>query len=138
MVEVPKEPFGKILMNYYANGHGGGNGKTCCEFKKRTHRIWVNGKKVLDVIPWRNSSKQFRSVNPRSGRFKGDRWSSDFGRSGWLPGDRVHPFVIDVTNVIREAGDGPHKIEFRIEGDLRGGHFQVSNVLSATAPPKKK
>ncbi len=136
-VNLPKEPFEKIWLTYYATGHGGGDGKTCCEFKKRKHRIWVNGKQVLDAFPWRNYSKKFRSVNPRSGRFKGDRWSSDFARSGWLPGDRVHPFVIDVTSAIGQSPDGPHKIEFKIEGDLRGGHFTVSSFLSATAAPKK-
>lgn len=137
-VDVPKGTFERIFLTYYATGHGGGNGKTCCEFKKRTHKIWVNEKLVLNNIPWRNASKKLRNVNPRSGRFADDRWSSDFARSGWLPGDRVHPFVIDVTGAIGESLNGKSKIEFQIEGDLRGGHFTVSSFLSATAKLKKR
>src|SRR5690606_33076112 len=51
-------------------------------------------------------------VNPNSGRW-GNVWSSDLERSGWIPGDDVDPYVIDVSEYLTS---GRHIIEYQIEG----------------------
>ena len=103
-VQVPDVNFGRITLGYFATGHGND------EFQRRRHTIRIDGHTVFDQDVWREASDALRNVNPTSGRWDGngdgdttdpyptDRWSSDFARAGWLPGDDVDPFMIDVTD----------------------------------------
>lgn len=137
-IRIPTKSYKdrKVFLTYYASGHGGSDGRGCCEFHTRKHHIWVDGTAVFAAAPWRNKSTKFRNRNPRSGRFP-HGWSSDFGRSGWLPGDVVHPYVVDVTAALADSKDGTHKIAYEV-ARFDAGWWVVSSYLSATAAPKKK
>ncbi|MCA9257581.1 MAG: PEP-CTERM sorting domain-containing protein [Planctomycetales bacterium] len=120
----------KITLNYLASGHAS-DGSGGDEFVPRAHRIYIDGVKVFDETPWRTDGKDFRSVNPYSARW-GDVWSSDLERSGWIPGDDVDPYQIDVTQYL---APGRHRIEYEIpgiepdEGDGYG-YWRVSSYLT--------
>jgi len=138
-VQVPDDNFGRIMLGYYATGHGND------EFQQRRHLIQVDGQTVFDQVVWRNASDALRSVNPNSGRWDGngdgdttdpyptDYWSSDFARAGWLPGDDVDPFMIDVTDYLTPGQS--HTIGYNIEGIAAGGSWEVGSFVSATAGP---
>jgi hypothetical protein len=122
-LKIPNWPsalFNKVYLTFFASGHGGSDGVGCCVFNSGRFRIWADGKTVQTVTPWRNASDQFRSRNPTSGRWDGngdgdttdpyptDYWSSDFARAGWLPGDYVRPYVIDITSALANGIPGSH------------------------------
>lgn len=131
--------LGKVVLNYLPSGHASdGNGGD--EFTQRTHRIFVNGTQVWQGVPWRTDGRNFRSVNPTSGRW-GDVWSSDLNRAGWIPGDDVDPIQIDVSQYI--TAGGRNTVEFQIDGIRPGdsggyGYWRASSYLTgyaATAGP---
>lgn len=126
--------MGKFILSYLPSGHASdGNGGD--EFTKRTHRIFIDGVEVWQGIPWRTDGKNFRSVNPTSGRW-GDVWSSDLERAGWIPGDDVDPIQIDVTQYL--IAGGRHTFDYQIDGirpgDASGyGYWRTSSYLTAYA-----
>lgn len=130
-VDVPEGDFDRIMLAYYATGHG-----TVDEFTQRRNKIMVDGVTVFDQVVWRESSTEFRSVNPFSAKWDTDgdgvidTWSSDLARSGWLPGDDVDPFWIDLTDLLTP---GHHTIAYLIEGiDPNNGSWCVGSFLSAS------
>jgi hypothetical protein len=120
----------KVYLSYLPSGHAiDGSGGD--EFTQRTHKIFIDGVEVFNQIPWRTDGINFRSVNPYSGRF-GNVWSSDLNRAGWIPGDDVDPYVIDVSQYLTA---GSHTIEYEIDGirpqDASGyGYWRVSSYLT--------
>jgi hypothetical protein len=126
--------LGKIILSYLPSGHASdGNGGD--EFTQRTHRIFIDGVEVWEGIPWRTDGRNFRSVNPTSGRW-GDVWSSDLDRAGWIPGDDVDPIQIDVTQYL--AAGGRHTFEYHIDGIRPGdssgyGYWRASSYLTGYA-----
>lgn len=109
-VSIPPD-MEKVYLSYLTSGHAS-DGSGGDEFIPRRHRIWIDGVEVFREIPWRTDGRDFRAVNPTSGRW-GNVWSSDLERSGWIPGDDVDPYVIDVSEYLTS---GRHTIEYQIEG----------------------
>lgn len=142
----PAQMFGKVYLSFFASGHGGSSGTGCCEFHSGRFQLWADGTWITTLTPWRNATDQFRSRNPTSGRSDGngdgdttdpyptDYWSSDFGRSGWLPGDYVRPYIWDVTSALGTLS-GTHTISFDYLDDIgtaSGGYWILSSYVSAT------
>ena len=132
-VAIPPD-MEKVYLNYLTSGHAS-DGSGGDEFTQRRHHIWIDGVEVFNQIPWRTDGRNFRSVNPWSGRW-GDVWSSDLERSGWLPGDDVDPYVINVSQYLTQ---GRHTIEYQIEGiepdDGDGyGYWRTSSYLTGFLP----
>ena len=131
-VSVPQDA-GRVRLAYFASGHAM-DGRGGDEFVTRTHRIYVDGKKVYEARPWRTDGRRFRGVNPESGRWNVDGkevWSSDLDRSGWMPGDAVAPMVVDLS---RYLTPGEHTVEYEIVGirpqDEKGkGYWRVSSYV---------
>ena len=128
-VTIPSN-LDEVYLSYLTSGHAS-DGSGGDEFTPRRHHIWIDGVEVFNQIPWRTDGRNFRSVNPNSGRW-GDVWSSDLERSGWIPGDDVDPYVIDVSQYLTP---GPHKIEYQIEGiepdDGDGyGYWRTSSYIT--------
>jgi hypothetical protein len=128
-VAIPND-LDEVYLSYLASGHAS-DGSGGDEFTPRRHHIWIDGVEVFNQIPWRTDGRNFRSVNPNSGRW-GDVWSSDLERSGWIPGDDVDPYVIDVSQYLTP---GRHTIEYQIEGiepdDGDGyGYWRTSSYIT--------
>lgn len=124
----------KVYLNYLVSGHAS-DGSGGDEFTQRHHRIFIDGVEVFHEVPWRTDGIDFRSVNPWSGRW-GDVWSSDLNRAGWIPGDDVDPYVIDVTQYLTP---GRHLVEYQIEGIQPDGadgygYWRTSSYVTGFAP----
>ena len=125
-------------LHYITTGHGGHSGGD--EFIKIKNTVLVNGKTVIDTIPWRDDCASFRRFNPTSGvwlrkdsTYYRDRKSktykikeieerlasSDLSRSNWCPGSKVEPFVAEL-------------------GDLKSGEQSLTITIPATAAGKDK
>ncbi len=120
----------RVVLNYFTSGHCT-DGSGADEFVSKDNVIFVDGIEVHRYKPWRTDCRQFRSVNPFSGRW-GNTWSSDLSRSGWCPGDIVHPVQLDLS---ASLAPGPHVIRFAVENirpqDNSGiGYWRVSSFLS--------
>ena len=138
-VDVPPG-MDKIVLTYFATGHHREDKGNSDEFHKRRHHLLVNGKEVWTEIPWRTDGPKFRHVNPRSGRwdrdgdgktnspYPKDAWSSDFPRSGWIPGDQVHPYEIDLTEHLKQGG--PYTITLKIDDIDKDSFWRVSAYFS--------
>lgn len=109
-ITIP-EGLDRVYIAYLTSGHAS-DGSGGDEFVQREHKIVIDRTEVFHEVPWRTDGRNFRSVNPWSGRW-GDTWSSDFPRSGWIPGDDVDPYVIDVTDYLKP---GRHNVSFEITG----------------------
>ncbi|QDV72852.1 peptide-N-glycosidase F-related protein [Botrimarina mediterranea] len=137
-----------VKLTYFASGHHHTQTSNSDEFNQRRHSLYVDNQLVWTGIPWRTDGRNFRSVNPTSGRWDGngdgdtndpypiDQWSSDFPRSGWVPGDEVHPYVLDVTEYLTAANR--HQVRLVIEDVDINSYWRVSGYLSGTLvdPPE--
>ncbi|TWT37407.1 hypothetical protein KOR34_23570 [Posidoniimonas corsicana] len=142
-IRVPQN-LGRVKLTYFASGHHHTQTGASDEFNQRRHRLSIDGQEVWTGVPWRTDGPDFRSVNPTSGRWDGngdgdtndpypiDQWSSDFPRSGWVPGDEVAPYEIDVTDYV--AGGGRKTLTLTIEDVDINSFWRVSAYLSG-APP---
>jgi hypothetical protein len=138
-VDVPSG-LQKLVLTYFATGHHRGDQRNSDEFHQRRHHLSFDGREVWTHIPWRTDGPRFRHVNPRSGRwdrngdgktdspYPADAWSSDFPRSGWVPGDQVHPFEIDLTKHLGEPGR--RTIALQIDDIDKDSFWRVSAYLS--------
>ncbi|WP_158850756.1 PNGase F N-terminal domain-containing protein [Algibacter sp. L1A34] len=125
-------------LHYITTGHGGHSGGD--EFIKIKNTVLVNGKTIIETIPWRDDCASFRRFNPTSGvwlrkdsTYYRDRKtktykikeieerlaSSDLSRSNWCPGSKVEPFVAEL-------------------GDLESGEQSLTITIPATAAGKDK
>lgn len=125
-------------LHYITTGHGGHSGGD--EFIKIKNSVLLNGKLVIDRIPWRDDCASFRRFNPTSGvwlrkdsTYYRDRKtntykikeieerlaSSDLSRSNWCPGSKVEPFVAEL-------------------GDLKSGEQTLTVKIPATIAEKNK
>ena len=97
-----------IRLKYIVTGHGGHSGGD--EFVQKRNIISVDGKEVLNFVPWRDDCASFRRFNPATGvwlikrlaSYIGEKGytekeveeplaSSDLSRSNWCPGSDVVP-----------------------------------------------
>jgi len=125
-IEIPENMQNPQLV-YTSTGHGGwGNGD---EFNQTLNEIFMDGKSVFSIIPWRTDCATYRMLNPASGNFSNGMSSSDLSRSNWCPGTLTPPYVINLENIT----PGKHKIEIVInQGPDEGNsfnHWSVSGVL---------
>ena len=108
-----------VRLYYLTTGHGGHSGGD--EFVKRLNVISLNDKVIKEFIPWRDDCASFRRFNPSSGvwmtevEWKGEIIeeriaSSDYSRSGWCPGSKVSPVIIELGNLKK----GEHTISISI------------------------
>lgn len=137
-----------IRLNYITTGHGGHSGGD--EFVKKTNIVKVDGKEILNFIPWRDDCASFRRFNPGSGvwivkdtteyiSYETRKYeqkvieerlaSSDLSRSNWCPGSDILPVEVPL-----EQGAGEHTFTVSIpeaqpaEGD-KLNHWLVSAYL---------
>jgi hypothetical protein len=117
------EPLKNAKLRYITTGHGGWeNGD---EFLKKKNTIFLDGKVVFDLIPWREDCGSYRLYNPVSGNFPNGLASSDYSRSNWCPGTVTYPFLIDLGDLPK----GKHKIQVKIpQGEPEGGSFSAWNI----------
>jgi len=108
-----------VRLYYLTTGHGGHSGGD--EFVKRLNVISLNDKVIKEFIPWRDDCASFRRFNPSSGvwmteaEWKGEIIeeriaSSDYSRSGWCPGSKVTPEIIELGKLEK----GEHSITISI------------------------
>ncbi len=146
--EIP-ENAKNVRLKYITTGHGGHEGGD--EFVKKNNVISVDGKEVLNFIPWRDDCASFRRFNPSSGVWlikdtaQYIDWeamkykekvieeriaSSDYSRSNWCPGSDVLPVEI----MLDDIKAGKHKLTVsipeaqEIDGD-KINHWLISAYL---------
>lgn len=122
------DSLNNLQLLYTTTGHGGwGNGD---EFVPKMNRIFIDGKQLFEVVPWRTDCATYRMVNPASGNFATGLSSSDLSRSNWCPGTLTPPFFIPLPDL----QPGKHVIEVAIDqGADEGGSFSawsVSGILT--------
>ena len=111
--------YDNVRLYYLTTGHGGHSGGD--EFIKRLNIISLNDKVIKEFIPWRDDCASFRRFNPSSGvwmteaEWKGEIIqeriaSSDYSRSGWCPGSKVAPEIIELGKLEK----GEHSISISI------------------------
>lgn len=110
------KPVKKACLYYLTTGHGGWGGGD--EFNQKINTISLDGKKVIDFIPWRDDCGTYRNNSPCSGNFSNGLSSSDLSRSNWCPGTVTNPEYIYLGDI--DAGD--HTITVDIpQGAPEGG-----------------
>lgn len=116
-----------VRLKYIVTGHGGHSGGD--EFVKKRNIVSVDGKEVLDFIPWRDDCASFRRFNPATGvwliprvaAYIGEKGyatkeieeplaSSDLPRSNWCPGSDVVP----EEAVVGDLSAGKHSFKVSI------------------------
>jgi len=137
-ISVPPDlaqPRLRVISTGHATDGRGGD-----EFVTRRHVLRIDDRQVVAWRPWAEAGGPLRQGNPTSGRVLIDGrqlWSSDLDRSGWNPGDVVHPLIIPLP----ELTPGRHTIELAIE-DIRPreteegphGYWRTSAVVVADEP----
>lgn len=110
------EKMENVMLYYMTTGHGGwGNGD---EFNQKINTIYLDGKKVISFIPWRDDCATYRNNNPCSGNASNGETSSDYSRSNWCPGTVTNPEYIYLGDI--EPGE--HTITVEIpQGAPEGG-----------------
>lgn len=144
---VPKNAK-NVRLKYITTGHGGHSGGD--EFRPQRNILYIDGKEVLNFLPWRTDCASFRRFSPTSGVWlvkkemayissEGKRAvkeieeplaSSDLSRSNWCPGSDVPPVVVDLPNI----GAGNHTLTISIPEstpimDNKLNHWLVSAYL---------
>ena len=118
-----------LQLLFTTTGHGGWGGGD--EFNPRLNRIFIDGKKVFEIVPWRTDCAKYRLYNPASGNFSNGMSSSDFSRSNWCPATSTPPYFIPLN----ELQAGKHKMSIIIDqGEDEGSGFNawsISGVLTA-------
>lgn len=108
---------GRAKLAYRATGHNV-QGRSCEEFCKKAHEIYVDGVLVETVVPWRDDCEQLLTVN-RCGLPQSVRAS----RAGWCPGDIVEPTYIDLGKLT----PGSHTFRVRVLNiEPNGGYWRTS------------
>lgn len=143
------KPVKNVKLHYITTGHGGHSGGD--EFKKCLNRLWIDQKKILEFVPWRDDCASYRRFNPTSGvwlkkdsasyiDFKEKQYkvkeieeriaSSDLSRSNWCPGSKVEPVVVELGDM--EAGEHEIKIEINASKAEKAkfNHWLVSAYLT--------
>lgn len=144
--EMPKDAK-NVRVKYVVTGHGGHSGGD--EFVKKRNIVSVDGKEVLNFIPWRDDCASFRRFNPGTGvwlikrlaSYIGENGyeekeveeplgSSDLSRSNWCPGSDVVPEEAVVGDL--EAGKHTFKVSIPEAQQVDGNklnHWLVSAYL---------
>jgi len=125
--EIP-ENMNNLQLLYTATGHGGWGGGD--EFNPKLNQLFIDGKEVFKIVPWRTDCGTYRLSNPASGNFGNGLSSSDLSRSNWCPGMLTPAYIVPLENL----KPGKHQIEVVInQGDNEGSsfnHWGVTGVLT--------
>lgn len=121
-----EEKVSKACLYYLTTGHGGWGGGD--EFNQKMNTIFLDGRKVIDFIPWRDDCGSYRHLNPCSGDFSNGLSSSDYSRSNWCPATVTNPEYIYLGDL--EAGE--HEIVVKIPQGAPEGTSQSYWCLSGT------
>ena len=138
-----------VKLHYITSGHGGHSGGD--EFSKRSNRLKIDKRTVLDFVPWRDDCASFRRFNPSSGvwlkkdsasyiDFEAKKYrvkeieeriaSSDLSRSNWCPGSIVEPVIVELGDM----NAGSHKLIIEIDASPaekdKYNHWLVSAYLT--------
>jgi len=102
-IEIP-EDVKRVELVAITTGHGMSENGNCAEFCDHSHHFTVNGTEFVQNLddPGLQSGcadKVSDGVVPNQG---GTWW---YGRGGWCPGQRVDPFIIDVTDLVSPGSD---------------------------------
>ncbi len=121
------ETLENAKLLFTTTGHGGwGNGD---EFVPKLNQLFLDGKPLFSIVPWRTDCASYRLLNPASGNFANGLSSSDLSRSNWCPGTLTPPYIIPLNNIEL----GKHTIEIVIDqGDDEGSsfsHWSVSGTI---------
>jgi hypothetical protein len=124
--EIP-DSLENLQLLFTTTGHGGWeNGD---EFVPKLNEIFIDGKLVFSITPWRTDCATYRLHNPASGNFPDGLSSSDLSRSNWCPGTLTTPFIIPFKNLAK----GKHTLQVAInQGKNEGSsfsHWCISGVL---------
>ena len=144
--EVP-DGARNVRLKYIVTGHGGHSGGD--EFVQKRNLVSIDGKEVLNFVPWRSDCASFRRFNPGTGVWLRQRLasyidkdgysekmveeplgSSDLSRSNWCPGSDVMPEEVDLFDI----QPGKHTFTVSIPGaqEIDGNklnHWLVSAYL---------
>lgn len=127
---IVPDSISDLQLLFTSTGHGGWGGGD--EFNPKTNRVFIDGKLVFDIVPWRTDCATYRLVNPSSGNFGNGLSSSDLSRSNWCPGTVTPPYIIPLRNL----PPGKHTVQVAIDqGNDEGGSFNawsVSGTLTGT------
>ncbi|MEO9851849.1 MAG: PNGase F N-terminal domain-containing protein [Reichenbachiella sp.] len=143
-----EQPLKNVELKYITTGHGGHSGGD--EFVKTKNSLYLDGKQILDTIPWRDDCASFRRFNPSSGvwliedsasyidweaqkykvKYIEERQaSSDLSRSNWCPGSYVEPYTISLGDL----SAGGHQLKISIPAqpmeENKFNHWLVSAYL---------
>lgn len=128
-VRIPSG-ISNVNLAYFTSGHCT-DGRGADEFVPKYNVIYIDGEEVHRYQPWRNDCANFPSYG-----------SYTLSRSGWCPGDIVHPLMLDVTDYLQP---GDHQIRYVVE-DARGvdesgnyGYWRISSYLAgwlSNTPPE--
>ncbi|MEY2829780.1 MAG: hypothetical protein RIQ33_1638, partial [Bacteroidota bacterium] len=124
--EIP-DSLENLQLLYTTTGHGGwGNGD---EFNPKLNEIFMDGKPLFAITPWRTDCATYRLHNPSSGNFPDGLSSSDLSRSNWCPGTLTPPFIIPINKISK----GKHVLQVAINQGKNEGtnfsHWCVTGVL---------
>jgi hypothetical protein len=101
---------------------------------KRINKIYIDGKEIFRIIPWREDCGTYRLNNPASGNFGNGLSSSDLSRSNWCPGTITTPYYIP----LEDLKPGKHKVEIDIDqGPDEGQGFNSWNISGSLIGIKK-
>ncbi len=84
-------------------GHGQGNAENCAEFCPKNHEIRI-GKQSFSKIIWRDDCAT--TVDPLQ------KGNYSYPRAGWCPGDKVEPWIIDISAALLS---GPAEFTYQPE-----------------------
>jgi hypothetical protein len=117
------EGIENLELLYTSTGHGGWGGGD--EFNPKLNQVFIDGKLIFSIVPWRSDCGTYRMSNPASGNFKNGLSSSDLSRSNWCPGTVTSPYYIP----LKDLSSGEHSIEVVIDqGVNEGNSFSAWNV----------
>jgi hypothetical protein len=133
--ELPSN-INDLQLLFTSTGHGGWGGGD--EFNPKLNQVFIDGKLVFSVVPWRTDCGTYRMSNPASGNFQNGLSSSDLSRSNWCPATLTPPYFVP----LHDLKPGKHQLQVVIDqGDDEGSsfnHWSVSGVLTGTLSTKKE
>jgi len=123
-INIPPNPE-RVMLTYYVSGHCT-DGRGADEFESKDNVIAIDDLEIHRYKPWRSDCENFAKQNAGGGTY----W---YSRSGWCPGDKVYPVVLDVSD---KMNGGLHNLSYWIENirpkgsDGNFGYWRVSSSLA--------
>jgi hypothetical protein len=135
----------KIRLEYRTTGHGGGKAdRPACighadEFCRRTHLLYVDGKEMQALVPWRDDCAKRcnegpvpgpsgRNINVCRSNPTGSIASVKAPRANWCPGAITQPFWFDYKEL---TTPGEHTFGFKVRNVAKGGSWRTTAVVIA-------